>query len=221
MLKQSVRIAFPAFSKAFEGYVHSMYLDVKGLVTTGVGNLIDTPESACSLPWKHADGRLAERAEIAQAWKAVKAAKPALHYRQYEHLNDLRLTDADIDALVLDKLNSNFNYISSHALPGLPDAPADAQLGVMSMAWAVGPGFPAKFANFTNFAQRGDWANAALCSAIRTEGNPGVIPRNKANLLCFNNAATVVKNGLDFEVLNWPATVMDAVVITPGDTNDT
>lgn len=214
-MRQSVRQAFPVFSKNFEGYVRSMYLDIKGLVTTGVGNLIDTPEHACSLPWKHADGRLAERHEIAQAWQAVKAAKPALHYRQYEHLNDLRLTDGDIDALVLDKLNSNFAYITSHSLPVLPDAPADAQLAVMSMAWALGPGFPAKWGNFTNFAQRADWTNAGLCSRIREEGNPGVIPRNKANLLCFNNAATVVKNGLDFEVLNWPATLVAPVVLTP------
>ena len=36
-MHSSVQAIFPEFSKRFEGYVHWMYLDIKGLVTTGVG----------------------------------------------------------------------------------------------------------------------------------------------------------------------------------------
>lgn len=216
MMRQAVVSVFPTFSKAFEGYIHSFYLDVKGLVTTGVGNLIDTPEEARKLPWKHPDGRLASGSEITAAWHAVKAAQPALHWKLYEHLTDLRLTDSDIDALVIGKLASNADYIKLHHFPGWDDFPADAQLGIMSMAWACGPGFPHTFVNFATFAARQHWGSAGLCCKIHEEGNPGVVPRNHANALCFENAAIVQTTGLDPEILNWPAQVVPPVTITPG-----
>ena len=43
MIRQSVIDRWHEFSEPLEGRVNSMYLDVKGLVTTCVGNLIDTP----------------------------------------------------------------------------------------------------------------------------------------------------------------------------------
>src|SRR5580704_1499007 len=49
----SVRDIFPNFSKQFEGRVGWMYLDVKGLVTIGVGNLIDPLPAAVGLPFVH------------------------------------------------------------------------------------------------------------------------------------------------------------------------
>ena len=49
-MRESVRRGFIGFSAPFEGRLHYMYLDVKGLVTTGVGNLIDSVGAAQALP---------------------------------------------------------------------------------------------------------------------------------------------------------------------------
>ena len=76
--------------------------------------------------------------------------------------------------------------------PGWRDFPADAQLGICSMAWACGPGFPAIFKNFAGFANKNDWVNAAKCAKIREAGNPGIKPRNEKNQKCFANAVVVV-----------------------------
>ena len=48
-MRPSVFAAFPGFITRFEGRLPFMYLDTKGLVTTGVGNLIDplVPASRC------------------------------------------------------------------------------------------------------------------------------------------------------------------------------
>jgi hypothetical protein len=43
-----------------------------------------------------------------------------------------------------------------------------------------------------------------LTCKIRTTNNPGIFPRNTANVLCFTNAEVVAKHGLDPEVLHWP-----------------
>ena len=97
LIRQSVLDAWEGFSTPLEGRAHSMYLDVKGLVTTGVGNLIDTPSEAAKLPWIHeSSGAPASRDEIVAAWSALKARQDLsrLHWRYAAALNDLRLTDA-------------------------------------------------------------------------------------------------------------------------------
>jgi hypothetical protein len=52
------------FNRPLEGRVPFMYLDVKGLVTTGLGNLIDSTGDAEQLAWQHADGTPASTDEI-------------------------------------------------------------------------------------------------------------------------------------------------------------
>jgi GH24 family phage-related lysozyme (muramidase) len=206
VIHPAVARAFFSFSEQFEGYVLSPYLDVKGLVTVGVGNLIDPIGAALALPWKLPDGSLAPPAVVSEQWLRLKARQDLkrLHWKYAAGLTSIRLTTADVDALVAAKLMANADYMQTHYFQYWPDWPADAQLGVSSMAWACGPAFPTKFGNFTGFAKKQDWKNAGLCSAIRTEGNPGIIPRNKANLLLFNNAAFVHTQQLAVDVLHWP-----------------
>jgi len=184
-----------------------MYLDVKGLVTTGVGNLIDTPAQAVRLPWRHGvTGPLATANEVKAAWQELKARQDLrkLHWKYAAKLNDLRLTDEAIEALVESKLASNYEYIKKRYKLDLDNWPADALLACMSMAWAVGPGFPGIFKNWLRCAAVGDWNGCSLTCKIRTTNNPGVIPRNTANVLCFTNAAVVDSHDLDREVLYWP-----------------
>jgi GH24 family phage-related lysozyme (muramidase) len=211
-MHQSVADAFHAFSQPLEGRVPSMYLDILGLITCGVGNLIDPISAALPLPWKRdSDGALASQQEIRDAWTRLKN-RPDLAKKNVSHaraLTGLHLDDSDIDALVDRKLSENERFITGW-LPSFPEVPADAQLGILSMAWAVGPGFNRKFPTFTRAATAGDWFGAQASCKIREAGNPGVVPRNARNRVCFGNAHTVATLDLDRSILHWPSVATDA-----------
>lgn len=187
-MKQAVRDAFPAFTDRFEGRVGWMYCDVLGLVTTGRGNLIDPKPAAMGLPWRNRDGALAGQAQVSREWDTVKSLQ-AMRVRggyAYADCTNLRLTPQAIDDLTCAKLDEMW----SHLLGRFPDAeawPADAQLGLLSMAWAMGPAF--HFPAFASAALAQDFATCADQCKMREEGNPGLIPRNQANRTLFNNAA--------------------------------
>ena len=51
-MRAAVRTSFRAFNAKYEGTVNFMYVDVKNLVTIGVGNLIDPISLAVNLPFK-------------------------------------------------------------------------------------------------------------------------------------------------------------------------
>lgn len=208
--------AWHEFSAPLEGRVYSMYCDIRGLVTTGVGLLIDPMWSALQLPWRvhdpgttpaPPDAKLATRKQIETAWRDIKANSgrlSKLHWKYAARRNTLRLSERDVDEIVKRKLFDFESYMAARHFPSWSDFPADAQLAICSMAWACGPGFPATFKNFTRFATKQDWPNAALCAKIREAGNPGIVPRNRHNQTCFANAATVIANGMDRDVLHWP-----------------
>jgi hypothetical protein len=204
----SVKSAFPAFTVRFEGRVPCMYTDVLGLVTTGVGNLIDPMYSAMSLPWtRRADGALATQGEIVTEWQAVKrlrlAATPGYPGRLLCLANDV------IDTLVLRKLLLNEAFLAKRWV-NWATWPADAQLGAHSCAWAAGPGWAAP--HFDAAVLAGDWSACAGTpgtsgddatthghawlrdSTAPDEGgqpnlNPGLRERNLANQVLFANAA--------------------------------
>jgi GH24 family phage-related lysozyme (muramidase) len=210
-VKQSVINAWHAFSTPLEGRVHWMYLDILGLVTAGVGNLADPIGLALIMPWVMPDGSPAPHDQIRRDWTALKAQQQLkkLHYKYAANVTKVRLTDAGIDAMVAKKLEQNALYLRQTYFPDWNKWPADAQLGALSMAWAVGPGFPTKFGNFTRFAKEQKWLEAMASCKIRetnADGSPnaGIVPRNRANRLCFANAETVRRGGMDPEVLHWP-----------------
>lgn len=213
-MKESARAAFPRqFTEPLEGRVASMYVDVLGLVTIGAGCLIDPVSLALPLRFTHGlGGALATRDEIAAAWHTLKSRADAfktMHYKYAAALNDLRLDDDAIDGLVLARVASSETELRRW-FPRWDDFPADAQLCCMSMAWALGPGFPRTFTSFRDSANRQDWAGAGLECTINTVGNPGIVPRNAQNRLCCANAAAVIAQNLDPETLFWPSTVPSA-----------
>jgi GH24 family phage-related lysozyme (muramidase) len=212
-VKSAVLEAFPKrFTEPLEGRVPSMYVDELGLVTIAAGCLIDPISAALPLRFTHADGALATRDEIAAAWRAVKADASRLsklHWKYAAGLSDLRLDDEALDALVCSRM-AIFEVELRKYFPQWDLFPADAQLCVMSMAWALGPGFPHTFGNFRDAANRQDWAAAGAACGVRTEGNPGIVPRNAQNRLCCANAAASVAQGLDTETLFWPGAAPDA-----------
>lgn len=190
-MKPAAFVEFTRVSKILEGCVPWMYLDILGLVTTGVGCLIDAPHEACKLPWRRPDGSPASASEIAGEWANVKANRALARqgHKAAAKFTRLRLDDEGV-AELLEHRAADFEAFYRKTWPAWDSFPADAQLAIHSMGWAMGPGFPRKFPTFTKAVLAGDWAGAAAQCAMRATGNPGLIPRNKMNVRLFNAAAS-------------------------------
>jgi hypothetical protein len=181
-----------------------MYLDAKGLVTTGVGNLLEPSRLALGLPWQHLrDGTPATPLQIADAWMVVKARQDLAGHGggAFRVLTGLWLTDAAIDRLVMGKLTEDDRALAIR-FAEYETWPADAQLGLLSLAWACGPMFD--FPKLAAAVRTLDWVTAAAECHISTRGNAPVGRRNMATQRCFLNAAAVACGGLDPEVLHYP-----------------
>lgn len=213
-LPANIEHLFPSFTQDLEGLFLSPYSDVKRLITTSTGILIDPIERAFKLEWWIGDRRATDE-EVANDWNELK--RRALRMsdadlkkwtaRMQAPLTSIRLRQDYNDRLTLNRLRGNYAYVVEHLLPDLPNAPADAILGTMSLAWAVGAGFdrttPPRLA-FIQAARAGEWLAAGAAARLREENNAGVIPRNVHQVLCFANAATVARRGLDRAALWWP-----------------
>jgi hypothetical protein len=214
----SVRSSFPAFSAKFEGRVPHMYLDVKGLVTVGVGNLVDPVEAAQALPFRFKNrpgvtqpGSPASPVQIAEEWQTLKnnTALATKGCKACELVTQLELSDDAIDSLILERLAKNESFLKRQPwFEKFDNWPADAQLGLLSMAWAMGPGGPAEFPNFRAACQKLDFHSAATECKMNETGNAGVVPRNQANFTLFSNAAIVLADaalaGLQPPTLYYP-----------------
>lgn len=115
--------------------------------------------------------------ELAQ--KGHRAARPFCN---------LRLLEKDIDALANRRLLEN-EKILNLAFPKFQEFPADAQLAICSMAWAMGAFFFRKWPKFMKAVNAQDWNQAAADCLMKTAGNPGLKPRNEANVKLFHTAA--------------------------------
>lgn len=192
-----VRVQFPAFTTQFEGRVCTMYVDVKGLVTIGVGCLIDTADGASRLPFVHPNGTVAEPSEIRAAWFNVKRnANPKQHWKYAVPFNlGLRLPESAVDDLLLERLEVHDRAFLK-TFPDWESFPPEAQLAIHSMGWAMGCGFPTKWPLFATAVRSQNWPVCAENCKIREEGNPGIVPRNKANKALFLAAAHAKANPL-------------------------
>lgn len=192
-----------------------MYLDMHKdkdgnldpLVTTGLGNLIDggSKGDVYNLPWTHGDnGPFASRGEIDAAWNLVKSRADLVRAglgggsQAFANLTDLRLSDDAILGLVRSKLTAFENRLRER-FGGYDAWPADAQLGLLSMAWAMGPNFRyPKFEAAAN-ALLPDFDVMARESAIT-----GNSPRTEAHDTLFSNAAAVLRDNGDPALLYFP-----------------
>jgi GH24 family phage-related lysozyme (muramidase) len=200
---QTVRDAFFDFNVRFEGYVPWMYLDVKGLVTIGVGNLIEPlTQEVLNLPFEYADqpGSQATTDDIREAWNAVKS-RTDLKLQgggAFQSLTNVRLTTEGIKSLVEKKLLENESFLRSRYFANFDSWPADAQLGLLSMTWALGAGFVNKWPKLHSACLNEDWDTVAAECHINDVGNSGIKPRNDADETLFSNAAWVQELGESF-----------------------
>lgn len=191
-MQPAVSAAWRAFNAPLEGVIHWMYLDVLGLVTTGMGNLIDPVELALPLPWTR-DGAAVDQEAIRAEWTAIKqnAGLAQAGATAAGRVATLRLDDGAIDQLIEAKLADNERTLTgTAAFADFEEWPADAQLGLLSMAWAMGPSFAPGYPRFCAACQARDFAAAAGECAMNDAGNPGLTRRNAANKLAFQLAAT-------------------------------
>jgi hypothetical protein len=213
-VRSNVEHIFPQFSGALEGTFACPYSDVRRLITTARGALIDPVERALPLEWYIGDRRATEE-EIRNDWRTIKDQALRMSDAKLQHwtateqapLTSIRLRAEFIDALTLRQLRANYAYIEAHLMPGIGEFPADAQLGVSSLAWALGAGFDKVVPPRTEFVaacNAGNWLVAGAHARLRESGNAGVVARNKQQDLCFSNAATVKVRGLDPAALWWP-----------------
>jgi GH24 family phage-related lysozyme (muramidase) len=221
----SVSSRFRAFNEPLEGVVKFMYLDIKGLVTIGVGNLIDPIGAALALPFKFkGTGMPASRADIEAEWNLLKG-KPELAqkgHRACAPLTKLELDDATIDKLVSTRLQQNEAFLKKQKpFKEFDKWPADAQLALLSMAWAMGPGFAGGWPKFSAACEKMDFDAAAENCQMSEAGNPGVAPRNRADKLLFQNAAAVIAGEADgfYErpTLYYPQVLLKPITITAGE----
>jgi GH24 family phage-related lysozyme (muramidase) len=203
-MRDSAAEAFLPFTTRYEGRVRWMYVDVKGLVTVGVGNLIDPKPAALGLPFvsRHT-GEAVRPDRIGEEWDRLKADAADLGrrgHRACEAITDLRLPDDAIDELVWARVTTN-EAVLTRSFADFALYPADAQLGLHSMAWALGAAFAPRWPRFSAAVRALDFATAADECRMREVGNPGVVPRNDANQQLFRNAAAVLADGTDPDVL--------------------
>lgn len=192
-----VKSSFRGFNEPFEGVVPFMYLDIKGLVTVGVGNLIDPIELALELPFrsKSDPGHAATPEEITAEWTRLKndLALAKRGHRACGPITSLELSDSAIDDLITRRLLGQEKILKRQPqFAAFEDWPADAQLALLSMAWAMGPGGPSNFKKFSASCLKLDFKGAAAECQMSEVGNPGVAPRNRANKTLFENAHEVI-----------------------------
>lgn len=202
-MRPAVRERWIGFTEPLEGSVRWLYADVRGLITIGLGCLVDPIEMALPLPFVRPDGSFATRDEIIIAWRIIKSRQELAQqgHRAAAQWTTLRLTDEGVAHLAHARLDDMERHLVQR-FPQWDTFPADAQFAVLSMAWACGPAFAFPRCEAAILAQ--DWTEAARECRIDETGNPGLKPRNLANRILFQNAARVVADGRDPAELYWP-----------------
>lgn len=202
-MRVAVREAFIPFTSPLEGVVPWMYLDILGLVTTGIGNLIDPIDHALACPFvRRGDEARASPDEIASEWRSVKGHKELAiqGHRAARQYTTLYLTDEGVRTVVFGKLDEMVTHLVGR-FPAWHAWPADAQLATLSMSWACGPAF--RFQTLAGALAAQAWHKASQSCHINTTGNPGLIPRNALNEELYRNAEWVVAQDLDPDTLVW------------------
>jgi hypothetical protein len=217
----SARQAWQGFITKHEGNIGHMYLDTKGLVTIGIGNLIDPLSLATPLPFQFkignragaVAGRIATTQEIEAEWRSLKnhPLKIALARRgarSCDPLTNLELTMLERQFL-FDRVTNKQEMQLTAYFPDFGKWPGDAQLGVMAMAWGLGMYFPPRFPRFTAACRKQDFDAAAKECTI-SNWRP---ERNAASVRFFTNAARVVANPKAYRVEEtyYPQVLLDTI----------
>jgi GH24 family phage-related lysozyme (muramidase) len=202
-MKQAVIDNFLTWTERFESFTTWFYLDIKGLVTIGFGNLVDPFATTAGLSFVNADGTPASPAQVQGAWQAVKRLQGLAPEGggTFARFTTVRATRDSINALCQGKLALIDKHVRAY-FPEWDDFPADGQLLVCSMCWAMGDGAFAHWPHFVAAVNAGDWlavatphGTPASCQMSEVGQNASFKQRNAANLALATSAHFAALNG--------------------------
>jgi hypothetical protein len=205
----SVASKWQSFTGGFEGAgLNYMYTDALDLVTTGYGNKIDPESDAAVLPWKrNSTGVLASPTEVSAEWNTVKNG--GAPYRSTAAAKNTTLhLDADAIQTLFNSVTAATEASIRKIIPKYDSLPADAELALLSMVWAMGSGGLASFKTLVDAINSSppDFSTAAAQSHMQ---GVGIDARNAADKLLFENAAVVIQKKLDPSALYYPGSAGD------------
>jgi GH24 family phage-related lysozyme (muramidase) len=181
---------FPAVKESLtleEGRISWLYLDTKGFTTCAIGHRVPSLQACLAIHWQLPSGAAAGGADIAQAWNAVKFAKPGLRANAYKRYCPLMLPDSEIDALY-DADESLIESELAKSFRFYPTFPEPVRQALTDMSFNLGEaGLIQKFPKLTEAVIRGDWATAAA----ECERQDVSADRNTRTRQLFLSAVTV------------------------------
>jgi hypothetical protein len=150
MIPQALTEFVPFLIKCGEGKMMWLYLDSKGLVTVGIGNMLPNLAAALALSWVDLNGNPVGAAAITAAWNAITARKDLIGKGGgfFRNVTSIRLTEASLDALI-DRDISEDESVLIPLFPGYATVPWQAQVALLRLSWAMG----------AYFASNGKWPN--------------------------------------------------------------
>ena len=222
-LQQSVVDGIPVIFPRWEGRrLPYMYCDEKGIVTCATGNALFSAAAADALAWYHpSDGSPCSKAEVDAAYATIKAAFPGVQSTACARLTTIRLTPAAITGLIDRTIAEDWAYLMAQ-FPGSEGWPADAQMMLLSSAWAWGSyfcnvwdkigqvapgmGYGAKFKSLVSTPPEFVLAAQVMrdASAHEEQINPGILPRDLGEVLMLENAGAMLASGGDLTRLWYP-----------------
>lgn len=196
-----------------EGTCLKMYLDKKGNVTVGKGNLIDPINRVLDprLHWLHADGTSASEEDVRSQWQIVKGHRELCGAAGQVFLvqpwNELHLSRTNVDNYVTARI-VDFEQVLSRKVPTIFDMPADAQLALLRWAWANGPNGQARV-NGIGYGERMFQALKRLSPDFDEAGENGIwegqgFDQKIIMVQLFQNAADVMRKNLPYDRLVYP-----------------
>jgi GH24 family phage-related lysozyme (muramidase) len=191
----SVREAFPIITAPHEGDIPHLYRDSLGLVTVGMGRLVDSgngpTQEALRYPFKTRGGMWASEAVIAAEFAKIKAGPKGAPAAA--KIATLFLDQIDRDTILYRTLDA-FEQTIIGIFPEWATWPADGQLALLSMAWNVGPAFDTEWPTLTENLRRQNFLYAAENAIPRdkTTGEFMKAARWRQNNELWTHAAGVI-----------------------------
>ena len=146
----------------FEGIVPWMYLDTRGYITVGVGEMLATAPRAQSLAFVDTNNQAVNPDVILSDYTRVLTLPPARLAAFYRSSSSPTLPHAQIDSLLMEHLIF-FDKQLSQQFPTYSSFPDPAKLGLLDMIYNLGAiGLFRGFPTFMGYVQNRDWPNAAL-----------------------------------------------------------
>lgn len=150
-----------AHLEIFEGTVPWMYLDTKGFVTVGVGELLGNAAKAETLAFVDPDGEPSTQDAILDEFNRVSSLIPAKVAAFYRSPTSPVLPHAAIDTLLMNHLNFFDGQLAAR-FPNYADFPDPAKLGLLDMIYNLGQvGLFQHFPHFMAAVDKQDWLGAA------------------------------------------------------------